>query len=228
MYWTIPKDVIRYIIGGVNMSLFILAVILVGLFGAAIPYLFRASLSNRLQSYLENKNYEDALRLLDSKSASIFMSSFDRNKSKLQIAMDIDDQQKIKEQVIALSSPSYKGRQRDLLIRSLYYFYLDKEDKEMATFLLTQMKSWMPADDTAMDDVFYRVVLEQKAQDIDIVQEKIDARPEDPIELGLLYYLLGLQYKYQGNQKDANQALNKAKRELKGTPYAKKIKSLMG
>lgn len=49
----------------------------------------------------------------------------------------------------------------------------------------------------------------------------------DNQQQGILQYLLGLQYQYLSDVKQANYYLNKAKKNLKGTPYHKKVKESM-
>ena len=52
-------------------------------------------------------------------------------------------------------------------------------------------------------------------------------REDQLVQIGLLQYLLGLQYSYQKNKEKTEMYLKKAKVNLKGTPYHKKIKRLL-
>lgn len=52
-------------------------------------------------------------------------------------------------------------------------------------------------------------------------------KTSDDQQQGILQYLLGLQYQYLSDTKQANYYLNKAKKNLKGTPYHKKVKESM-
>ena len=47
------------------------------------------------------------------------------------------------------------------------------------------------------------------------------------VQIGILHYLLGLQYSYQKNRRQMELYLNKARVNLKGTPYHKKVKQLL-
>ena len=58
------------------------------------------------------------------------------------------------------------------------------------------------------------------------VNELLSKHPDNQ-QQGILQYLLGLQYQYLSDVKQANYYLNKAKKNLKGTPYHKKVKESM-
>ena len=45
-------------------------------------------------------------------------------------------------------------------------------------------------------------------------------------QLGMLQYLLGIQYSYQDDKKEAEKWLKKAKNNAKGTPLEKEIKKI--
>ena len=47
---------------------------------------------------------------------------------------------------------------------------------------------------------------------------------EDPLQQGIWEYILALQYKNARQSKEVSLWAKKAKRHLKGTPYAKEIK----
>ena len=53
------------------------------------------------------------------------------------------------------------------------------------------------------------------------------SKNSDDQQQGILQYLLGLQYQYLSDVKQANYYFNKAKKNLKGTPYHKKVKESM-
>ena len=56
---------------------------------------------------------------------------------------------------------------------------------------------------------------------------KKDQKQDQQVQMGILQYLLGLQYSYQKNRRQMELYLNKARVNLKGTPYHKKVKQLL-
>jgi hypothetical protein len=81
--------------------------------------------------------------------------------------------------------------------------------------------------------MLFRILMEKKSEDIDVVLKELEERkeelerPQNKSQLGMLQYLLGLQYHYQKDRKNADLWLNRAKENLKGTPYEKTIKELL-
>ena len=67
--------------------------------------------------------------------------------------------------------------------------------------------------------MLYRILIEKKSEDIPLVNELLSKHPDDQ-QQGILQYLLGLQYQYLSDTKQA-------KKNLKGTPYHKKVKESM-
>ena len=62
--------------------------------------------------------------------------------------------------------------------------------------------------------MLYRILIEKKSEDIPLVNELLSKHPDDQ-QQGILQYLLGLQYQYLSDTKQANYYLNKAKKNLK-------------
>ena len=81
-------------------------------------------------------------------------------------------------------------------------------------------------DEVAYDRMLYRILIEKKSEDISFVNELLSKNSDDQ-QQGILQYLLGLQYQYLSDVKQANYYFNKAKKNLKGTPYHKKVKESM-
>lgn len=87
------------------------------------------------------------------------------------------------------------------------------------------------------DRMLFRIMIEKKSEDIAEMEallekkeaEKIkkDQKQDQQVQMGILQYLLGLQYSYQKNRRQMELYLNKARVNLKGTPYHKKVKQLL-
>lgn len=85
--------------------------------------------------------------------------------------------------------------------------------------------------------MLFRIMIEKKSEDIAEMEallekkeaEKIkkDQKQDQQVQMGILQYLLGLQYSYQKNRRQMELYLNKARVNLKGTPYHKKVKQLL-
>ncbi len=97
----------------------------------------------------------------------------------------------------------------------------------MARMVLNQLHLCCDAKDQIYNETLYRVLIEKKSDDIENVEDLLKESKKNSKEEGLLYYLLGLQYIYKNNSNKAFPYLNRAKNDLKGTPYHNKIKKIM-
>lgn len=107
-----------------------------------------------------------------------------------------------------------------------YFYFLDVQNIELSKKLLDIIERKGNEDEIAYDRMLYRILIEKKSEDIPLVNELLSKHPDNQ-QQGILQYLLGLQYQYLSDTKQANYYLNKAKKNLKGTPYHKKVKESM-
>ena len=85
--------------------------------------------------------------------------------------------------------------------------------------------------------MLYRILIEKKSEDIKEVKRlleekqgeevKKDQKEDQQVQIGILQYLLGVQYRYDKDKTHMEHYLNKAKSNLKNTPYQKKVKQLL-
>ena len=135
------------------MNIFILTVLLVGLFAAAFPSLVRWWMTNQIHQAMTLKDYERANRLIQSLPARLIPAG-QRVQTQIQIAYQQKDHDKIKEIIQPLRT-NHKE-----IIRTLYSVYLEQDNAEMASFLLMKMKGMMPTDEIEKEEIFYRVLME--------------------------------------------------------------------
>lgn len=94
----------------------------------------------------------------------------------------------------------------------------------MAKMVLNQLQLCCDSKDLIYNEVLYRVLIEKKSDDINIVENLLKESKKNSKEEGLLYYLLGLQYIYKKDSNKAFPYLNRAKNDLKGTLTTTKSK----
>ena len=103
--------------------------------------------------------------------------------------------------------------------------------------LLSYIEKSAGEEELLYDRMLFRIMIEKKSEDIAEMEallekkeaEKIkkDQKQDQQVQMGILQYLLGLQYSYQKNRRQMELYLNKARVNLKGTPYHKKVKQLL-
>ncbi len=209
------------------MSTSVLFILIIALMAAGMPYAIRSFLWNRFLKYIQHKQYEKALELSQSKAFSFLFGEINTSWNQLKIYLELNDGAQIERMSNELFTKKLSKKQRAQIANSVYFYFLDSENKEMAKTCLHQLQLSCEPKDYQYNEILYHVLIEQKSDDIENIQSLLKESPKNSKEEGLLYYLLGLQYLYK---KDSNQAityLNRAKNNLKGTPYHNKIKKIM-
>lgn len=80
---------------------------------------------------------------------------------------------------------------------------MDVQNVELSKKLLDIIERKGNEDEIAYDRMLYRILIEKKSEDIPLVNELLSKHPDDQ-QQGILQYLLGLQYQYLSDTKQAN------------------------
>lgn len=147
------------------------------------------------------------------------------------------DNRQIEAQTKKMLDNKLSKQQAYQIASQTYFYFLDRENKEICKRLLEHMEHSAKKDELEYDQMLYRIIIEKKSEDIQNIEnmlrdkevEKVKKyqKEDQQVQIGLLQYLLGLQYSYLKNKDKMEQYLKKAKVNLKGTPYHKKIKKLL-
>ncbi len=209
------------------MSTSVLFILIIALMAAGAPYAIRSFFWNRFLKYIQNKQYDQALKLSQSKLFVFLFGEINTCWNQLKIYLELNDAAQIENITNDLFTKKLSKKQRAQIANSVYFYFLDSKNADFAKKTLDQLKLSCEAKEYQYNEILYHVLIDQKSDDIETVQSLLKESPKNSKEEGLLYYLLGLQYLYK---KDSNQAipyLNRAKNDLKGTPYHNKIKKII-
>lgn len=209
------------------MSTSVLFILIIALMAAGAPYAIRSFYWNRFLKYIQNNQYEKALQLSQSRLFLFLFGEINTKWNQLKIYLELKDQVQIERLTKELYAKKLSNKQRAQISNSIYFYYLDTENKEMAKMVLNQLQLCCDSKDLIYNEVLYRVLIEKKSDDINIVENLLKESKKNSKEEGLLYYLLGLQYIYKKDSNKAFPYLNRAKNDLKGTPYHNKIKKII-
>lgn len=218
--------------------LLILVFLGVIMIGTAIPFIARSLLWNRVLKRLNHGEYDGVLKLLNSAPFKLFFSEYDREYNTLRVYLARSENRKIEEQTKKLLDMKLSKGQSYQVASQTYYYFLDRENKETCLRLLDALRTKAQEEEMNYSQMLFRVLIEKKSEDIDFVKKLLDEKEaekvkknqvrEHEVQTGLLQYLLGLQYIYSKDRKQGEVYLNKARGNLKGTPYHKKVKQMLG
>lgn len=218
-------------------KVFILVMLAIIMLVIAIPFIIRSILWNRVLNHLHKGNHEKVLVMLNSNLFRLFFKEYDRNYNILRVYLSQGDNRQIEAQTKKMLDSNLSKQQAYQIASQTYFYFLDRENKEICKRLLEHMEHSAKKDELEYDQMLYRIIIEKKSEDIQNIEnmlrdkevEKVKKyqKEDQQVQIGLLQYLLGLQYSYQKNREKMELYLKKAKVNLKGTPYYKKIKRLL-
>lgn len=170
--------------------------------------------------------YDKAIQQMNAPLYTFLFSECEKNYNILRTYISKQDTNEITKQVEFMLSQNLNNSQAYQVASMTYFYFLDVQNVELSKKLLDIIERKGNEDEIAYDRMLYRILIEKKSEDIPLVNELLSKHPDDQ-QQGILQYLLGLQYQYLSDTKQANYYLNKAKKNLKGTPYHKKVKESM-
>lgn len=214
-----------------------LIVLLVILTAAALPFIIRSILWSRITRLSRKERYPKIVSLLQSALYKVFFHEADRNEYCFYAYLAQGDDQKAEEYLRYLMKERLTSARSYQIAKRSYFYFIDSGNKEICQMLLPLIEAKAERKEYAYCRMLYRILLEKKAEDLSLVQDMLEQKEkeiaqdkessETLVQIGILQYLLALQLSYQHHIKQAKHYLQKAKKNLKGTPYDRKIKKLL-
>lgn len=213
-----------------SIEAFVVIILLISL-AIAMPWIVRSVLWNRAMRALQNNQVQKAEEIFTSKAFELFFGKFSREWNLLKLALGQGKKQEIERQTRRIIDGDFSRNQRVTAAKATYFYFLDQENQEMCKDLLTVIQESRDRKEVKQNEMLYRVLIEKKHEDIEYVEslleEETKKKETDPVQIGILQYILGVQYISIQNTKKADALLRKARQNLKHTPYSKKIKALL-
>lgn len=208
------------------MSISLLFILIIALMAAGAPYFIRSITWNRFMKQVNNQQYNQALQTLQSRVFKTMFGTYTSDWNQLKLYLQTKDSFHIDQKTNELFANKLSKQQRLQVANCVYFYYLDSENKDMAKKVLDQLGLCTQSNEYEYNAMLYRVLIEHKSNDIDTTKSLLE-KETNKQEKGLLQYLLAKQYIYKQDKKNSTLYLKRAKENLKGTPYHKKVKQLL-
>lgn len=203
----------------------------------AVPFIIRSLLWNHILRLLKKGSYKKVLQKLQAPLMKLFFTEYALNYNILRVYLAISDNAKVKQQTKLLLNKKRSDRQSYQIASATYFYFIEQEDRAMCKQLLTILEENASVEEYKYDTMLFRILIEKKSDDIDCIKKLLQEKTDHPvkrfeqedhtIQIGILQYLIGVQYTYQKNDAEMRVWLKKAKSNLKHTPYLKKIKQML-
>lgn len=210
---------------------FIVAVVILISFAVALPWMFRSILWNRAMRALQKVDSKQAKIIFESRLFVILFGKFSSEWNLFRLAMGGGDKKEIEKRIRRILDGDYSKKQQITVARAAYFYFLDQKNAVICKELLTIIQDSRDKKEVKQNEMLYRVLIEGKHEDIEYVgqllEEEMAKKEPDSIQLGILQYILGVQYLSINQKENAMRVLKKAKQNLRHTPYSQKVKALL-
>ena len=210
----------------------LLILLFILLMAIAIPYMFRANFQTKLQKCKVNNDYQGALKIVENRFYVYLFGRFSSLMEKLQIYMTTNNYDKMKEVIDTVIDGSFSKKEKNFVCSNSFFFFVDAKDKQYCKKLLDCLRKTAEIDEYEFDTLLYRFLVDDSASqsDVDHVLEMLDMvnpSSKNKVQVGMMQYMLGSYYLNHNEKKKGESFLNKAKLNLKQTPYHSKVKNLL-
>ena len=208
-------------------------IVILIMIAVAIPMFIRTAIWNRFLKYMKQDKNEEALKILNSSYYRLFFGDYSQKWNLLRYYISRNDTAEVKQRITSLLADKFSPNEAYQLFSNGFFYFMSLKDKEMCSKLLSRMDDITDSEQKEYFHMLYRVMIEEKSEDIEAVTELIAKKEREKdsnsknSQLGMLQYLLGIQYHYQGDAKEAEKWLKKAKNNVKGSPLEKEIKKII-
>ncbi|MBE6126143.1 MAG: hypothetical protein E7186_07435 [Erysipelotrichaceae bacterium] len=199
----------------------------------AIPMFIRTAIWNRFLKYMKQDKEEEALKILNSSYYKMMFGAYSQKWNLLRFYISRNDTPQVKERIKARLADKFAPNEAYQIFSNGFFYFMSLHDEEMCSKLLSRLDDVTEGEQKEYFHMLYRVMIEQKHEDIEAVTKLIEAKEKEKDsnsknqQLGMLEYLLGIQYHYRGDSKEADKWLRKAKNNVKGSPLEKEIKKII-
>lgn len=210
-----------------KIEILILATVIVVISFGLTQYMKQAIFKKLLRN-LQQGNFDVYFKTLDSFWCKYFYPVFNREYMRLNAYMMKGDKEKVEECfAILLRIRKAKKQELDIAIKAFYY-YLDEENKRKCKELLQIIKK--SENEAVLNEcqIIFDIFLCKETKYIEMMEEQLKDTTCTGLNRGMFDFMLGLQYGYRKEHEKEMAHLQAAKKELKDTPYMKKIDDLLG
>ena len=204
--------------------------------GFIFPIASKKYVYKKLMNYLSVGDYKSFEYYLDGVLCTFSYRPFNIEYMRLTSYMMQNDSNKIEEQLNKIFKQlKLKSNQKASVAQRAFYFYMEQKKYKKAKEMLSICKeSDIPEIQTM--DLMFSILGEKKSDHIKDIKDQLENLKKAPdansnqasiVRIGVYEYLLGLQYTYLNNTKEAKKYLNSALQHCKGTPYEKEIVALL-
>lgn len=188
----------------------------------AMYQLFKRSTLNTLRKTLARGDFATYQKILNSDTTAKVMNNFTREKLRLRGYVLSKEEEEIKRLVDKLLSMRLSAQNEEEFIVTYYHYFLNKEDETYIQIFLDRIAKMNNPALLKESNQAYDVLIKKQTTYIEEMDKQIEKARG--FSLGLIVYLMGMQYLYLDDKKNAQMYFFNALMSLKNTIYEAKAK----
>lgn len=200
-----------------------------------LPQIVKRIYYKKLMKDIENKDFTAFEKNVDSFSAKMSFSAFERESMRLTMLKMMGKQTKADEQIQFMEHMRLSRKQRAQLGEIGFYTYLEQGKVKKARHMIDLVKEYGTPAQAQNLEIQYSILLKKEAKYINELIDRHEKLQDETgnipdhlhMNAGVYEYLIGLQYAYNKDMVNKKKWLNMALSKLKGTYYEEDIRALM-
>lgn len=189
---------------------YILALIIGIILALLLPRWIKKRVMESLIKKLENQDYDNFFKQLDSLLCKCLFTPYQRESVRLNAFSLTKKEKEYESQLELLMKVSIEKRQQLNTLMISYSYYLQKKDAAKCQSLLTSIQEIGDANLAHNCEIQYSVIIKEETIYLNECKQRLkNANSQDKHNL---YYLLSLMYHYQGNYEKEKEYLNLIKK----------------
>ncbi len=187
-------------------------------------------ISGKLEQYLLMKNYEKLEKTLDNFFCKVTYTPFRREMLRLNGYSMQGNTEKVHEQFTFMFTKMRLSNEQEItLTQRGFYYYMERKEYKKAEQMLKKLKKIDATHSSAkIMEIMYDILVKRETKYINILKAAIKNFEESENKnIGIIEYLIGLQYSYLNDKKNMKIYLSKAKINCKNTEYEEEINKLL-
>ena len=218
-----------------NKNLNIIIIVILTLVLILVPLIMKRVIWKKLLYQLDNEQYDEFYKTLDSGACKFSYQAFNREYMRLSGYLAQRDDDKIEQELNLLKNMRISNKQKASVGSRGFYYYLEKGKIKKAEGMLSYSKGLVDEKSYKNMEIQFSILMKKESKYIDDCKEILNSMWDGKSSLdnnrkypvGTMQYLIGLQYSYLKNTEHMMEYFKPALSNLKNTPYEEDMHRIM-
>lgn len=199
------------------------------------PTILRKVTWKKIVDALGHKDFDSLYKIIDSKACKLAYPPFNREYMRLNGYLAQENDAKVEKQLKALLDMNASSKQKGSVYARAFYYYLEKGKSKDAEKMLSKGKGVVDEATYQNMQMQFSILVKEEAKYIKECQKMLDSiwdgksalSEKDKVPVGIIQYMIGLQYSYLKDKENQEKYFSQALEKLKSTDYEQEINKIL-